>query len=307
MFSTMKHTIALRGMFDSFTKQPEKVGHIVRACSIMTPANVTAKKIDDNLLLKKSEGEEAKSGDKEELSKPIVLLFSWMAAKQKHLERFADYYLNRGCDVLTIKTTPMQLLIPRKGTQVIAENVVQFVQQEEYRNRPLFVHAFSVGAYLYSEVLIKMQNMIQQENTIPRIIGQVYDSAVDLDDIPIGLSKALVKNPLLQVSFQKSLELYLRATQKMTRQHYVKASKTFKHSPVPAPALFIYSKADPIGSAEINEKVITFMRNELGYSIDGVCFEDSLHCSHMYKYPKDYLGALNKFLQRFEYFKQDSK
>lgn len=50
--------------------------------------------------------------------KPLVLVLSWLQAKQKHLKKYAKIYMDQGFDVLVARITPWQLLWPAKGTQV---------------------------------------------------------------------------------------------------------------------------------------------------------------------------------------------
>lgn len=51
-------------------------------------------------------------------NKPLVILLSWLLAKNKHIYKFADYYTSHGFDILRVSLTPWQLLWPTKGTQV---------------------------------------------------------------------------------------------------------------------------------------------------------------------------------------------
>lgn len=56
--------------------------------------------------------------------KPLVVLLSWLLAKRKHIYKYADFYIDRGFDVLNVTITPWQLLWPAKGTQVLITQVV---------------------------------------------------------------------------------------------------------------------------------------------------------------------------------------
>ncbi|XP_002736927.1 uncharacterized protein LOC100375583 [Saccoglossus kowalevskii] len=298
--------VTIRRIFAvTISKQHENIGQLARAFSILTPANVTARKINENLEFRTrdvqhdEESSNAKDGE-EFTSKPLVLLFSWMQAKQRHLEKFGDYYLTKGWDVLTVKIKPSQLLLPSKGSHIVAENVVNFVQHEDRQNQPLMIHAFSVGAYLYSEMLLKMQQLAESETQLhqfyQRVMGQIYDSGVDMEDIPEGLSKAVAKHPMMQLSFQKLIEGYMKVAWKMSVKYYAKASTNFHNIPVSAPALLIYSDNDPVSTPKLNEKIARKWRANHDNSITLKCFEGSHHVSHMYKYPDDYLDTLNKFV-----------
>lgn len=50
--------------------------------------------------------------------RPLVVMLAWMLARHKHLAKYAQIYLKRGYDVLTVSITPWQLLWPMKGCQV---------------------------------------------------------------------------------------------------------------------------------------------------------------------------------------------
>ena len=81
-------------------------------------------------------------------------------------------------------------MLPTKGSQVIAREVVKFLQSEEIRDRKILVHSFSVGGYQYSEILQQMlASQSESKEITGRIIGQIYDSPVDLNEVPIGISK----------------------------------------------------------------------------------------------------------------------
>ncbi len=255
-------------------------------------------RIDDNLSLQKSPVTVESSGEK----RPLVLLLSWLAAKQRHLSNFSQFYLDQGCDVLTIKIKPMQILLPKTGSQVLARNVVEFLQDGEQRDKPLLVHTFSVGGYVYSEILQSMLAAEKEKQITSRIVGQIFDSPVDLDNIPVGMSKVLLKNHAMQAGLRKTLEVYQRMTFNIAGQHHLRSSRVFHHNPVKAPSLFFYSDVDPITSPHAIERAITSLK-EVGHkSVRGKEFQGSPHVSHMYKHREEYVTTLKSFLNQIDYF-----
>lgn len=52
------------------------------------------------------------------IEKPLVIMMAWLLAKQTHLAKYAQIYIDQGFDVVTVVITPWQLLWPTKGTQV---------------------------------------------------------------------------------------------------------------------------------------------------------------------------------------------
>lgn len=62
------------------------------------------------------------------------------------------------------------------------------------------LHGFSVGGYLWGEVMVHMQRDLERyRNVLDRMQCQVWDSAVELSEIPIGVPKAVFpRNDTLQ-------------------------------------------------------------------------------------------------------------
>ncbi|XP_022083868.1 transmembrane protein 53-like isoform X2 [Acanthaster planci] len=275
-------------------------------CTVPSAKAPPSTKISSNLTLQKapaiSDGQPSKQ-------RPLVLLLSWLLAKQRHLDNFVSFYTSRGCDVLTVRIRPLQIMMPTRGSQVIAKDVVEFLQREDIRNRKILVHSFSVGGYQYSEILQQMlASQSDNKEITSRIIGQIYDSPVDFNEVPIGMSKALLKNPILQKTMHVSLDSYLRLMYRPVTQHYLKSSEVFFHNPVPAPSLFFYSHTDLVATADASQRAIASLQNKMGYkNVYSKAFQDSPHVSHMYKHRDEYMETLMKFLESIEYFQEALK
>ncbi len=57
--------------------------------------------------------------------RPLTVILAWMLAKDKHLEKYRQLWFRRGFDVLTVRTTPIDLLLPPIGGRVVASNLVK--------------------------------------------------------------------------------------------------------------------------------------------------------------------------------------
>lgn len=88
--------------------------------------------------------------------RPLVLLYSWLVAKAKHMHKFGDFYLREGADVLHIKLSPSELLRPHKAHAVV-RSVLDFAGTECAPTQPIMAHGFSVGCYLYAETLVQVR------------------------------------------------------------------------------------------------------------------------------------------------------
>lgn len=50
-------------------------------------------------------------------SRPLVVLLSWLMAREKNLEKYRQIYFKHGFDVLTVKTRPVEMIFPTVGSQ----------------------------------------------------------------------------------------------------------------------------------------------------------------------------------------------
>lgn len=80
------------------------------------------------------------------------------------------------------------------------------VKHKDYEQ--ILLHGFSVGAYMWGEVLDLIKSDPEKyNNIIDRIVGQVWDSVADVSELSIGTPRALFpKNEMLQNMLQKYME-----------------------------------------------------------------------------------------------------
>lgn len=57
--------------------------------------------------------------------------------------------------------------------------LLELLHTQRFESRPLLVHAFSIGGYTFSQLLVNVsQDPERYQDFIKRIRGQVYDSLV---------------------------------------------------------------------------------------------------------------------------------
>ncbi|XP_033751705.1 transmembrane protein 53-B-like [Pecten maximus] len=277
-------------------KEPRRMMLVQRACRYSTASQdgmvgVWTQKIDRNLELRA-----LKQDGVVQHARPLMLLFGWMLAKRKHIQKYEEYYLNRGYNVMTVSGSPMDILKPTRA-RGIASKILEHIDARtlEVGKQPILLHGFSVGGYLIGEFHVKLNT----EETVARdlLIAQVFDSPVDFDGIPVGFSKVLTNNPALRFLIRNSLHLYM-ATFKTNVSKYLKASEAFKLNKYHVPSLFLYSKADPVGNPITIESVIEdFHQRKI--PVRSQCWHDSPHVSHFHYYPKEYVEILTSFLDTY--------
>jgi Eukaryotic protein of unknown function (DUF829) len=132
--------------------------------------------------------------------------------------------IGKGFDVLHIKANPTQILWPARA-QAVAAQIVDFVTAPSRRSQPILVHGFSVGGYLYGETLVRMtSDPIMAEEMSRRVRGQIFDSPVDMEGVPRGVSLAVTGSRPAQIAIKSSLDTYLALLQKQVTRHYIRSS-----------------------------------------------------------------------------------
>lgn len=223
-------------------------------------------------------------------NKPLVIIMSWMMGKRKHLQRYTEIYIDKGCDVLTVNITPWQLMWPTSGSQIVAKELVNIL---EHVKMPLLVHGFSVGAYVWAEALLMLG---PNHPVLSRIYGQVWDSAADFATIGHGLSFAMFPNNFIARNMLKYyIKFHTILFHYFSVVHYRKAKNHFFNGALRAPMLIFCSENDLIGTASEN-RVLMNGFEERGIPVRMKCWEKSAHVMHLTIHNEEYMHELNKFL-----------
>lgn len=229
----------------------------------------------------------------------LVLLFSWLLAPERHIKKYVDMYRRRGVSVLTVTITPLDLLLPARGSQAITLSLLRLLQENE-KYRPLLVHGFSVGAYVFSEAMVHvMKDRRQFDPLLQRFVGQVWDCPVDLNGIPTGFPKAVTSIPLLQRLLRAFVVVYLRLMHRWATVHYERARVPFFTNTVGVPALLLQSGRDPVSTQEMTRELLRGWRGQ-GTKVHYKCFEEGAHVSLYWKNPVEYEQVLGEFLEEVQ-------
>ncbi|XP_012288161.1 uncharacterized protein LOC105703938 [Orussus abietinus] len=244
---------------------------------------------------------------KESSNRPLIVLLSWLLCKRKHIMKFAKLYMERDFDVLTVSISPWQLMWPVQGSRITAADLLTFLHKNtNYQH--VVLHGFSVGGYMWGEVLDLIHSDQKKYNhVIDRIAGQVWDSAVDVNELSIGTPRAVFPtNAMLQSVLQKYLEYHMKAFYKQSTQYYVRSSQLFHTTPVRAPALLLLSDTDPIGTVTSNTRAHDSWQS-LGIKTYQKVFKGSPHVGHFQMYPKEYVAELYAFLDKLQFVQNKEK
>ncbi|XP_033152316.1 uncharacterized protein LOC117135881 isoform X2 [Drosophila mauritiana] len=228
---------------------------------------------------------------------PLVLMMAWLMAKQKHLKKYAQIYTEMGFDVVVVHITPWQLLWPVKGTQVVAAETIRFLENNK-SYEPIVMHGFSVGAYQLGEIMLQMsRDMDRYGSILDRFVCQVWDSAADITEIPVGVPKSIFpRNERMQSALRNYTLYHLKTFHNQATIHYMRSSQMFHSTLLKAPALFFVSDNDPIGPPSSNHAVREDWERA-NIKVTFKCWERSQHAAHYIRHREEYLQTLFQHLE----------
>ena len=229
----------------------------------------------------------------------LVVIFAWLFAKDRHLEKYRTLYFEKNFDVLTVKIGILDFLIPSWGSHVIAQKIINFLRELDSEYQTIMFQAFSIGAYQMGEVFVHLKRRKNQSvlnRTKQSLKGIVYDSAVDVNEAPIGISKASTNYYFLQKLISIGLYIHLRLSYQFATKHYIRSSNSIQNNFLRCPVLVLFSRNDEVANHVNTLKVIEKVESS-GILVFQKCWENSQHVSHYYKYPKEYQALIEEFLK----------
>ncbi|KAJ6221946.1 hypothetical protein RDWZM_000491 [Blomia tropicalis] len=231
--------------------------------------------------------------------RPLLILFAWLFAKERHLDKYRTLYMERGFDILTIKVNVRDFLIPQSGSQQIAAYIVKFLEERRPKYRAYIFHAFSVGAYQMGELFVLLEKEVNKQansDTKTMLKGIIYDSALDIREAPLGLSKATTNNTFLQWGISSLMNAHLRLCYHLSTRHYICSSQAVRANRYGAPTLVFLSKDDEVANYLHQFEIIDKWRQD-GVPVMAKCWDQSPHVSHFFKHPDEYRTFLDDFLK----------
>lgn len=229
----------------------------------------------------------------------LVILLSWLQAKEKHIEKYRQFYLDRGFDVLNVKTSPWDLLLPNIGARKISQDFVRFMIDKQYSN--VVLHGFSVGGYMFGRLLLEIDqhNQETRERLLNSIKGIVFDSLVPLEGTCIGVANSITRNQIAATIIEQLLRLYLFLGHNIATKYYEEASEKVWGGPLTCPTLFLMSKDDKISDHKIVERLARDW-DALGIETHKMLVDSSPHVQLFQKHNKEYVEQVENFLKRIK-------
>ncbi|XP_077425670.1 transmembrane protein 53-A isoform X1 [Vanacampus margaritifer] len=228
--------------------------------------------------------------------KPLTLMLPWLGARPQAVAKYCEIYLRTGFDVLVVESEVQEFLWPRWSLQH-GKKLLELLHSERFASRPLLVHAFSIGGYTFSQLLVHVSEDPQKYETLTgRIKGQIYDSLVagSVEVMAAGVAK--IAFPRWETPVKHMSLLYFNTFKRQTTNYYNRSIQVFWNSPVTAPALFFYCDNDPLSDPQALEEVIEFWRGR-AVPLTVKKWERSKHAGHLKAHPQEYVDTLESFLR----------
>lgn len=228
--------------------------------------------------------------------KPVLILLPWLGSRPQAIAKYCEIYFRTGFDVLVVESEVSQFLWPRWGLE-FGGRLLDLLESERFSQCPLLVHAFSIGGYTFTQVLVHVAKDTQRYQSLTnRIRGHIYDSLVigSLEHMAIGLGKTMM--PRMESLVRAVSLLYFRAFKHQTVDYFNSAIDVFWNTPVNAPSLFFYSENDALCDYKSLEKVVELWRSR-GLTVESKKWKESIHAGHLRTHPQEYLSTLDNFVQ----------
>ena len=237
--------------------------------------------------------------------RPLVVFLAWLMAREKYLEKYRSIYFKHGFDVLTVKTSPMELMLPRMGSQRVAANLLHFLCSKVLAYPNVVIHGFSVGAYQFAEMLVLLERGLYREEGADgscevvrnSIKGMIFDSAVGLSGAPHGVAVSLVGKNFASEILERIIRAYMALTYPIATKHHLKAEKTFLNNPLRCPAMLLVGHDDKLGNPAKNLEMHNRWK-ELGMDVTWKSWNQTQHVAHFQRHPEEYTEIVSAFLKK---------
>lgn len=251
-------------------------------------------------------------------AKKLVVLYAWLFAPERHLDKFRAWYHTLGYDVLSVRVHLRDFFLPKSGVKVTARKLVNYLEREFQTNSTtsssydeLLFHGFSIGVYLLGEVMLlleKREKKSKDENDnslkevsaskpLSKLTAIIMDSPVDVDWAPTGVSLSTTSNRFLQWVISGAVKAHLRLFYHLATKHYNAASEYLRANPRKIPIAMLHSKDDLMTNWEHMFAVQDRWRAEGTKLVVRKCWESSPHASHFYRHPVEYRETVEGFLK----------
>lgn len=235
----------------------------------------------------------------DEEARPIAVIVGWMGSKDSQLKKYLSYYHDLGFDTLSFAVGPKHILFPQMAMDQMKGvlDTLHHSKEQNISSSNVLFHSFSVGGFLFGQCLRCMDQNPDTHGQYKKLIkAQIFDSPPDMGSIAFGISKGINLPVVLEKPVEVAIDLFLKATKNSSGVHYEASRQAFYRNEAQSPALWFYSRADPISRWQDCEYVWKRWK-EQGQEVHVQSFENTPHIQHGRLHPDVYFGKINEFLK----------
>ncbi|CAH1233357.1 Hypp695 [Branchiostoma lanceolatum] len=231
-------------------------------------------------------------------NRPLVLLFSWLYASRKVLDKHRVLYHRRGYDVLTVKGDPRYAFSTTGFGSKIAIDALKFLKADGRPKQPLLVHSVSVGFVPYAMLLKHAQENMEYADVPGRVVGQVMDGPVgDTKGAAVGVGRS-INNPVGKMLYTGAVWSFFTFVPGVLKSHDF--TRSYWETQIPKTPILLYGcHNDPMSTKEYNERCVEGWR-KLGCDVRLQFWDDSSHSNHMRLHRDEYVSALDNYLDTLD-------
>lgn len=229
-------------------------------------------------------------------SVPLVILLSWMGANNKSIAKYKAFYESIGYEVHVVMNGLRTAIFPPASKQQ-ADHVARVIDVQ-HPNRPVFVHAFSIGTGIYGLFLHNLKHDLEKLEAVKnKVVGVIFDSG-PAPIFPHDVAKGLhtVCPMISKAAWEVAARAFFFVTQ--ARKSFEKGELALRAFQMPSPQLYFYSKDDKV-IPNIHHAIEEFIEKnkQRGIEVYKTFWEKSIHATHLKVHPDEYLANLEQFIR----------
>jgi hypothetical protein len=234
--------------------------------------------------------------------RPVVILLSWLGAQQRHMVKYAEWYRDRGYDVITLFNGLQTALIPAFSRRQALR--VLHLMDEIPENRPIVVHSFSIGTGIYGYML----DIIQRGQYVTEDMGRKLQRqirGVIFDSGPGHMQASSLAQGLYAACPKVGYRVWNAVAEALFRflnvaEGFRAAEHALQNVQLPSvPQLYLYSLDDSIVK-DLDKSVREYIdaQRRRGLEVYQKVWEQSQHATHFKVHPEEYKAQVESFLKR---------
>ncbi|GFR94896.1 transmembrane protein 53 [Elysia marginata] len=250
-------------------------------------------------------------------TKVLVVMITWLGAKDHHILRYSHLYTKQGLDVLVVKSEATDFIWP-KNSMALAEQIYNVLDNQMQDYHHIVSHTMSAGSFNWTVLRMYLKQKRNADHICNKFKGIIFDSVVAgagkggilnespndgqsqvhaLDRMVHGIVLSKKMNFFMQSMVESMSKVFFSVTKEKTVKFYEETLRFFREEPLQVPTLILTSRDDPMCDAAVMEKLVNIWRAKQHVYVSIKVWESSPHAQH-YIYHKEEYESLHEELMK---------